>query len=174
MVADISLWPYDSFLQIPPIESARLLEQITHVEGPVHLGVATRRIAKAIGATATKKSMLAVKRAAAFANVRIRSDFLYPPNYQVNTIRDHSTAPDADRKLEFVPQEEIEEAIMDILRHSFKISEQDVIKHALPLLGFKKLTKKAAEIMHEALQSLINRGIVSSEDGILSIPDPDA
>lgn len=159
-------------LEIPPIEVARLLEAITRVEGPVHLRVATRRIAAAIGAKATGKAVWAIKQAADFAKVRIASDFLYPPNYRATTIRDHSTAPDADRKLEFVPQEEIQETIMEILRHSFMINEEDATKHALRLLGFKRRTKRTRATMRQTLRSMINRGIITSEDGILEIPSP--
>ena len=161
-------------VDIPPVEVASILEAITHEEGPVHLQVATRRIAKSIGASATSKAVWSVKQAAGFAKVRILSDFLYPPNYCPNPVRDHSTAPDADRKLSFVPPLEIEEAIMEVLRRSFKISVEDVMGHALRPLGFKKLTKNAKATMRQTLQSLINRGRVTSEGGILSIPDPDA
>ena len=170
--AEISLSQYDSVHEIRPIDIAGLLDLITRVEGPVHLRVATRRIAEAVGATATPKAVLAVKRAVDFAKVRIRSDFLYPPNYSPSPVRDYSTAPEADRKLRFVPQLEIEEAIMETLRRSFKISEEDAIRHALHLLGFKKLTKNAGETMRQALRSLINRGRVTSENGTLSIQSP--
>ena len=142
------------------------------MEGPVHLQVAASRIATAIGASATRKAVWAIKQAAAFANVRIVSDFLYPPNYRASTVRDHSTAPDGDRKLEFVPPVEIEEAIMEVLRRSFMIEQDDVIKHALLILGFKRRTKKAKSTMRQTLRSMINRGRVTSKDGILEIPSP--
>lgn len=161
-------------VDIPPVEVASILEAITHEEGPVHLRVATRRIAKSIGASATSKAVWSVKQAAEFAKVRVRSDYLYPLNYCPNPVRDHSTAPDADRKLSFVPPLEIEEAIMETLRRSFKISDEDAMGHALRPLGFKKLTMNAKMIMGRALQSLIDRGRVASDDGVLSIPDSDA
>ena len=169
--AEISLLPYDSVIEIRPIDIAYLLDHITRVEGPVHLRVATRRIAEAVGATATPKSILAVKRAVDFAKVRISSDILYPPNYRPGPVRDYSTAPTSDGKLSYVPPYEIEEAIMEVLRHSFMIEEEDALTHALHLLGFKRRTKNAKATMRQALASMIHRGRVASEDGVVSIPD---
>lgn len=174
VVASVDLAKFGDAFKIPPDELASHLETITRLEGPVQLRVATRRIAKAIGVPGNKKVEWLVKQAARFAKVRIESDFLYPPSYSFRPIRDHSTAPKADRKLSFVPPEEIEEAILEVVRNSFKMTEDETLKPALTLLGFKKLTTKARERMRQALSSLIDSGRVASHDGILEIPPSDA
>lgn len=154
---------------------ARLaLPKVVESEGPVHVNIAFRRLTHELKTKRTKKSVQLLRNLAASLHIDIRSDFLYPSHDYNPYPRDRSDFDQSDKILQWVPPEEIEEAILVVVRSAVQPDHDEAMKHAYYLLGFKKLTKNAREHMSRALQSLIDSGRVASHDGILEIPTSDA
>lgn len=150
------------------------LSTVIDTEAPVHINIVARRLTDALKMKRTKKAVQRVRGLIESVGITLFSDFVYPSGDFDPYPRDRSNFDQQDKRLEYVPNDEIEEAILIVVRGAIEVERDEAIQHALNLLGFKRSTFSLATRMEKAIQSLISRGRIASEDGILSIPDPDA
>ena len=72
-------------------------------------------------------------------------------------VRDRSSMPSQDRKLERVVSEEIARALMASVKRNFSMSVDDAITEAANDLGFQRVTASMHKRISEVLRALVSR-----------------
>ncbi|TGE20639.1 DUF3320 domain-containing protein [Hymenobacter aquaticus] len=160
--------------QHPMARLAGWVAQVVAVESPVHLDEVTRRIALATGATQVgvriRKSVAdAVRLAGNLRHIRPEGAFLWAPAMTAAAVplRDRSALPAASRKLHFVAPEELAQALLTIVRHSFALERSAVVLPAARLLGFARPSEEMREQIDAAVQQLVDQGRLRESNGVL-------
>lgn len=156
-------------------ELAGMIKRVVAAESPIHLDEVTRRLMDAFGVvragsriTATVQE--AITHGAARRLFEARGDFLYTTGFVCSPIRDRSAFAPADRKIEWVAAEEIDEALLEGIRLGFSLSPSDAVAAAIEMLGFGRATQRIASTIEERLNFLIKSRRISIGDGIVRLP----
>lgn len=95
------------------------------------------------------------------------NDIIYRDQLKDVKIRDRSVLSLKWRDLELVPKEEIQKALIFVIKESISIEANEAISEALILMGFKKSTNKAIALINNELEMLKNTAQVkTSNDSI--------
>jgi len=98
--------------------------------------------------------------------------FLYVDQRRNAKVRSRAELNSTERKIEWVAPEEIDEAILDVVRIGLSHSMEDAITDAAERLGFGRITNKKKEIIRARLDLLlVNRQLIQ-EDTMLYLPEP--
>lgn len=151
-----------------------LIQQVLHAEGAIHISEVTKRLMEAFGVSRTGSRIAAkvdeaVKACHRQAVAVLRGDFVYPPGNELIQIRDRSALDSSERKIEFVPPEEIDLALQESIRLGFSMPIDDTVPSVLGLLGFGRATQRIAGVIEERLEQLVKSNILSRKDGILTL-----
>lgn len=151
-----------------------LIQQVLHAEGAIHISEVTKRLMEAFGVSRTGSRIAAkvdeaVKACHRQAVAVLRGDFVYPPGNEPIQIRDRSALDSSERKIEFVPPEEIDLALQESIRLGFSMPIDDAVPSVLGLLGFGRATQRIAGVIEERLEQLVKSNILSRKDGILTL-----
>ncbi len=135
--------------------------EIVEVESPIHIDELTRRLRLAAdiqkaGARIQQLVADACRYAHQKGNIRLSSSFLWDASMTVPSVRDRSSFDNQEKKIDYISDEEIEEAIKMIVQQSFSISENDLITKTANILGFARTTGKIADYIKSILKKLIN------------------
>jgi very-short-patch-repair endonuclease len=79
--------------------------------------------------------------------------------------RDRSNVPAAERKVEYLPEIEIQAAQLKVAANAFGIAPEECARQALYLLGFRRTTEKGLERPLLALERLVASGALGLRDG---------
>ena len=83
--------------------------------------------------------------------------FLYKDSSrEILEIRNRSNLAIADRKIEYVAPEELDCALLDVIKMSFSIDKESAISEALNILGFGRATQNISSIMNERITLLLD------------------
>lgn len=130
-------------------------------EGPIHKDVVKRRIADLfhvrMGNLISQKLDSAIFAAKTQNGVKAKGDFLWPENLEYATLRVYDGG-DVKRQIEHIPPQEIIYAVIECVKNSMSISEDDLIRETARLFGLKATRKVSAEIRW------IIRSLVSSNN----------
>ncbi|TDP80862.1 AAA domain-containing protein [Aquabacterium commune] len=161
-----------SLLEVRTDVLARMVGEVMRQEGAVHVSDLTRRLMDAFGVsragsriTAKVDEVLADcdKRAVA----TLRGEFVYPSGDASIQVRDRSSLESAERKIELVPPEELDLALVTCVRAAFSISEDEAVPASLSLLGFGRATQRIVSVMQDRLDDLLKSGTIRRESGRL-------
>ena len=83
-------------------------------------------------------------------------------------IRNRAHMESAERKLEWVAPEEIDQALLKTVTLGFSISHEDAISGALDLLGFGRATAKISQALEERIGSLVTKRRLQVVNGIVT------
>jgi very-short-patch-repair endonuclease len=162
--------------QHPVGRLAAWVAEVVAVESPVHIDEVTRRLALASGATQVGSRIRASVAAAAALAARIGSirqhdSFLWTPTMLAAAAmpRDRSALPAASRKLNFVAPEELEAAIIMVVRDSFTVEREALALPTARLLGFSRPSEEQRQSITEVIDKLLADKKLSETNGILSI-----
>ena len=149
--------------------------QVVDVESPIHVEEATRRILTKTGGTATKKRVSEVREAAELAagtdRIRIRGDFLWNADETDVPIRrrDKPGLPAGLRKPDMLADEELQPAILHVLRQTKDIDSADAIKQTASLFGFSRAGEKWTTRLKTVVERMVTTGQVTCKDDRLSL-----
>ena len=160
--------------QAPPESLAQMIKTVADVESPVHVSEVTRRLMEAFGVNrAGSRITSAVEEAVRLGKkmqlFRHRRGFVYSLADTSVRIRDRSLLDASERKIELVPLEELDLALIETITLGFSMESDDAISGALALLGFGRATTKIAGMLEERLKALLSYGRLVQADGKISL-----
>ncbi|MFN0305380.1 MAG: DUF3320 domain-containing protein [Burkholderiales bacterium] len=160
---------------VPPERFGAWIAEVVKIEGPIHCDEAVRRIANAAGVQRIGNRIQgaleqAIRNATQKLTVVRRGEFLWPPNITTPRVRDRSDLPQSSKKLDFICDEEIAEAIHQVVRASFGIDIDAVSGATCRLLGFARVTDEMRISVNRLVAKLIKAGRLSNLDGQVTVP----
>ena len=163
--------------QLGETSPSRLVDsivRIVEIESPVHVDDVIRRVTQAAGLRRAGSRIQSVaKRAVEMAvrqkKIRRKKSFLWSQERRAMIVRDRSSMPSQDRKLERVVSEEIARALMASVKRNFSMSVDDAITEAANDLGFQRVTASMHKRISEVLRALVSRDLVAHDGGLLSL-----
>jgi hypothetical protein len=149
----------------------RLLAELIKEEGPIHIDYAFQRISKAWG---LKRAGIKVNTAAKEAldtlikdkRVVIKGKFLWPPEKAEVPIRIPAAGiPESTRPPEWIPPEEIENAMKTITQYAVGISPETLINETAKVFGFERAGEKLKQHFMESFKKMLReRKLVLTND----------
>lgn len=153
----------------PPSVLAPQVEAIVEVEGPVHRSLVVVRIAATAGLNAVhKRSRAAVEKGIRMAvrsgTVSMRGDFLWKRGRKAS-VRDWSVLPVAQRKIEYIPPEEISLAVKRVIEAGISMPREEAAQLAGRLLGYQRVSEQIREVIEGQITRMIRDGLLRESAG---------
>ena len=155
-----------NFHEIPIKTLAAAALKVVQTEGPLHTAVLTARLLSAAGvARAGARIQHSILAALNHLEEAGRAAFdgeivALPEQLKQPPLRDWSVLPTAQRKLEYVSDTELAQALCRVIQDAHSIMPADAMSAALGLLGFKRLTQPASERLSGVIQDLLDQGVI--------------
>ena len=152
----------------------RLLGELVEKEGPIHFDYAVERLSDAWGAKrVTPKVNHAVQEALSLLlrdqKVVIKGSFLWPPTLKEVQIRvPVEGIPESKRKLEYVPPEEVENAMQLIAQYALGISDDSLVAETAKVFGLNHSGDKSKEYFNEILKRLVRERKLACKDNVIT------
>ncbi len=151
---------------VDPSKLASWLEEVVRVEAPVHFEVATRRVATATGTLRRGSRIVEAFRSACRLAVRqgrlvMKGDILTISGSNLAQVRDRSQLDPSDRKIEYVPPEEIDLGIKQVAEASHGIVEDEIPQAVARLLGLGRTGDNARTIVKNRVRRLKGRDLLT-------------
>ena len=153
---------------------AASLLKVLDIEGPIHIKEAARRLAESAGFSRVGARILQHVKAAArhgqnAGMLHVEGDFLFKDRDKQVKVRDRFNLPAAIKKIELVPEEEIQKALFAVIGAAFSLSEEDAISEALAMMGFQRATANAKRRVGSVLQVLLGEERLKAENSKLRL-----
>ena len=155
----------------------RLLVEVVRVEGPVHIDLATQRIAdvshfERLSSRIASAVWHAAKRCAKEGTIDIKDGFLWPAgSWSVKVRVPNPVVKQSQRKPEFIPPEEIQEAMRLIVSYALSVPIDSLVAETAHLFGFAKTGDQIKQLLNSQIGQMIAKGILVSKDGIIALSD---
>ncbi|MGK4339993.1 DUF3320 domain-containing protein [Ectopseudomonas oleovorans] len=158
--------------QEKPERLMQMIRTVVEVEAPVHASEVTRRVMEAYGVARAGARITSVVDEAIRLGVRQgvyrgHGSFLYCADSRPVPIRSRAHLESAERKIEWVAPEELDQALLETVNLGFSMGCEDAISGALGLLGFGRATSKIAGILEERIGALAAQGRLQVIDGVV-------
>lgn len=159
--------------QEKPEQLARMIQSVVDVEAPVHSMEVTRRLMGAFGVTRAGIRITAAVEKAILLGARQRlfnskDGFLYSADSRIIPIRSRAHWGSAERKLEWVAPEEIDNALLETVTLGFSMNSDEAISGALGLLGFGRATSKISAELEKRIHHLTATGRLQEAGGVVT------
>ena len=137
-----------------------LIGQVLAVEAPIHQDELTRRLMDAYGLKRMGIKIEAVLGAAIATGTRRQllhrhGAFIYLDARRSAVLRNRTELAAAEKKIELVAPEELDMALLDIIRSGFSMTPDAAISGALELLGFGRATAKISGAVQARIDALL-------------------
>ena len=165
----------DRLHEAAPITMADWIAQVVEFEGPVHEDEVARRIVNSAGIKRLGRRIQAAFESGRSAAVRKKSvikkgGFLWKPNMRQPILRSRSELPSASRKLEFIAPEEIEVAMVEVIKASYGIRKEDIPSEVCSLFGFQRVTEAMRSIVDKVSSKMLSEGSVVERGENFELP----
>ena len=166
---------YQELHELPESELLTSIIQVVSEESPIHVTELTRRIADGAGLKrAGSRIQAAVKSAIGLGlrgqKLKLIGDFIWDAAMTEAPVRDRSELEAGSKKIEFVADEEIQEALRLAVETGFSLNKADAISSAARLLGFQRVTAQAEKRFRDQLESMIARNRLELRGGMVVLP----
>ncbi|ARU58955.1 DNA/RNA helicase [Oleiphilus messinensis] len=146
--------------ELSDVDVQNAILKLVHIESPICLSLLSSRISSAVGfsriGAKLKNSIKEWVIQLVHSNkIRLIDDFIYANSEKPIRLRDWSALDSAMRKIEYVSEKELENAIFVTVRDAVSIESDDCIAAALALIGFQRVTAKAKQQLHSIIQGLL-------------------
>ena len=150
---------------------AKLIADVVNREGPISLGLAARRAAAHWHFERIREKVVQrVRGILSLTDVHVESGaggfFLWPQGVDPETydiFRVPGTDPDSNREVEDLPIQEASNAARFLLRLHISAPEQEIVREANRLFGFRRTGRLVEDRMRLGIERLIERGAVRRE-----------
>jgi len=156
---------------------AQMLREVIHVEGPVHIEVAARRLAKAwelqrVGSRMRKAVNVALRSLTREGKVRQHGKFLWPNrrDFQITVRRPDPGNEDTLRGIEFIAPEELGLAVKNLVRDALSITEDELVKEVARIFGFDRTGANIRARIARIVNGMISQCILVSRGDRISLP----
>ena len=141
---------------------AQYIKLIVEVEAPIHESEVTRRLMDGYGVSRAGNRIIiniqsAIRKGGADKLFHYHQQFLYLDHQKLSQIRNRSAFTSADRNIEYVAPEEIDMAVLEIVRLGFSMPRSIAISEVLSALGFGRSTEKISAVVNHQIDSLLSR-----------------
>ena len=165
---------FDSFDKIPDPRLTQAIKKVVATEGPVHLQVLSNRLTNAAGFSraGAKIKRLIDRQISNLENqgeLKCTGHFISPAALQKPMLRDWSQLDRSLRKIDFVSDSELEQAVEHTVRDAFSINPDDCISASLSMIGFKRATGPVKARMGDVVAGMLNRNELVQENGRLRL-----
>ena len=153
----------------------QMIRTVVDVEAPVHTSEVTRRLMDAFSVTRAGSRITSAVEDAINLGVQQklfhgRGDFIYSVEKRSIPIRSRAERESAERKIEWVAPEELDQALVETVTLGFSMSREDAISGALGLLGFGRATSKISSVLEERIGCLTTEGRLQLIDDVITTP----
>lgn len=157
-----------------PEQLLQLIRTVVDIESPVHSVEVTRRLMDAFGVTRQGSRITAAVEHAIGMGVKQRhflrrGEFLHLTEIRPVIIRSRAHLESAERKLEWVAPEELDQALIQIIISGFSMSHDDAMSGALKMLGFGRATAKVTALLEVRIEQLISEQRLELREGRLMV-----
>lgn len=154
-----------------PMMLVDALAQVVKQEGPIHMDEAAKRLCDSVEVSRVGRRIQdAIKNAVAIGKRKgiflVRGKFLYGKNQECFP-RNRSGFPANQKKIEMVAPEELDSALVNIAIRAFSIEEGALIKDAVRLLGFDRVTDNIQQVMKNRIAVLLDSESLQKNGEIL-------
>jgi very-short-patch-repair endonuclease/DNA polymerase III delta prime subunit len=151
------------------------INKVLAIEGPIHVKEAARRIADSAGYSRVGQRMMnhvrkALDKGHKESLFHVDKEFIYHDHKKEVSIRDRSALPSTLKKIDLVPYEEIQAALMDTVKMAFSLPKQDAESEAMSLMGFQRTTAKSRESIGLVINNLIKTRQLKEQGELISLP----
>ena len=159
--------------KVPVSTITRLVSQVIASEAPIHLDEIVTRIRMAFnfGRAGDRFRTLVVQAAEVLVaknEAKILGAFLYDPSKPIQ-VRSRTDAPDASRKAAFIPPDEIDLALYEIIKLSHGLLKAEAAKEVNRAFGFTALRDEMKSRVEERISSLLSTNQIKEEAGLLTV-----
>ena len=163
---------FDSFEKIPSRHLDQAIRQVVANEGPIHLQMLSNRLTSAAGFSRTgAKIKRLIERHVSIleknGDLKSAGDFISPASLQQPALRDWGQLDRNLRKIDFVSDSELEQAVQYTVQDAFSINPDECISASLSMIGFKRATRAAKARMDEVIAGMVNSKKLAQENGRL-------
>ncbi len=180
-VTSYKVWrPKKMPLQQSKVDGAEIdeiLDEIVGAEGPIHIELAAHRLANALGFQKVGSRVMealnsSIRILIREGKVKRINKFLWPSRNDFSLVVRQSVLNEKEsfRTIKFVPSEEIELAIRNLIQGGFSILEDEVVKQVARIFGFDRTGAHIYDRIKGILKQMISRGDLVLKGGRLSLP----
>lgn len=154
-----------------------LTRRLIEAEGPLHIDYLMKRIGNAyavakIGSKIEKNLSYAFTYATRCRGMFREGDFLWLETPSLNVpVRSRETLDDNLRKIEWVPPQEIQAAMLVILRQNYSAESKELMQATMKVLGFHNLTSTAQKVVEPNIQALIHTNLIQDDGARVKLLD---
>ncbi len=166
--------------EIPAEYLAELIKAIVDIEAPVHETEVTKRLMESFGVSRAGSRIsenvdAAIKHGHRNKLFHYAAGFVYTDKACAAKARNRSAFEPSERKIELIAKEELDAAILDVVRMGFSISPDAAVSGALDMLGFGRASANIASTMNARIKSLLKAGrLKRHEDKLVAADAGDA
>jgi very-short-patch-repair endonuclease len=150
------------FAELPVTAFLDPIVRSVRAEGPVATHVVRQRVAACwdiarVGHNVARRIDDAIALTVVRSQVNRKGNFLWPPEMTTPTVRMSGSGEDARPIAEVCP-EEIDEAVLQILRYDFALAHDDLIVGVARLLGYDRAARHVTARIGERIAALVQAG----------------
>ena len=157
---------------VDPKRLAHEIKAVVDVEAPVHEVDVTRRLMESYGLSRAGNRIAANVSEAIKAGTRAglffyADGFIYADKQREARIRSREALETTERKIELVAPEEIDAALLEVVRLGFSMESEAAISGALEMLGFGRVTSRMKELVSARIDKLLATNRLIQVDAML-------
>jgi very-short-patch-repair endonuclease/DNA polymerase III delta prime subunit len=168
-------WKYSEALHEAPADHLiGMIKAVTDIEAPIHESDVTKRLMDAFGVSRagsriTEAVSSAIQQGHRGGAIHFANGFVYADKTKLANVRNRNAFEASEKKIEYVAPEELDAALLDVVRMGFSIEQDAAVTGALDSLGFGRATANISGAMKARLTSLLKKGRIKRDDGRLTI-----
>lgn len=149
--------------EIPADYLAELIKMVVDIEAPVHETEVTKRLMESFGVSRAGSRIsenvgVAIKHGHRNGMFHYAGGFVYTDKTRAAKARNRSAFEPSERNIELIAKEELDVAILDVVRMGFSISQDAAVSGALDILGFGRASANIVDTMNARIKSLLKAG----------------
>ena len=155
--------------EAPADKLATLVESVVAIEAPVHESDVTKRLMEAFGVSRagnriTENVGVAIKHGQRAGLFHYNAGFLYADKNRSAMVRNRATLEPVERKIELIAPEELDSALLDVVRMSFSINQDAAVSGALDMLGFGRASANIVTKLNARIAVLLRAGRIKRHE----------
>lgn len=155
--------------EAPADKLASLVKSVVTVEAPVHESDVTKRLMEAFGVSRagsriTESVGIAIQHGHRSGLFHYNSGFLYVDKNRPAAVRNRAILEPTERRIELVAPEELDAALLDVVRMGFSIQQDAAISGALDMLGFGRASANITSALNRRVAVLLRGGRIKRDD----------
>jgi len=154
------------------------IEEVVRVEGPIHMELALRRLRSAWGAGRAGSQIRGAFEEALGAVIRrgaVRKDrynFLWQAQVNAPPVRYPTRDPESERKIDLIAREELDLALLRLIKDARRISEDELTFSVARLFGWNRRGPEISRALDDSVRRLIRSKNVERDGDFLIEADP--